>query len=167
LRAAHYQSAGLQTRALSRLEPERRVKRATAQPGCNHVCVRPLRSDGSAGSPNRSLSIGVPSDQIRHLAVGSSPPFRDARSWSGSAHKSWRNATVPRCPRIARSDHCQILLFNQLVGAEKDCRAEVHPEALGELGVDCQIQLRRTLDRQLGYSRPFEDSVHIVGGAAE
>jgi hypothetical protein len=77
LGAALYHSAGLQTRVLSRLMSERRVKRATAQPGYNHVPVRPsVRSDACFNGrdgfplPFKRASAVLASDKAALADVG-------------------------------------------------------------------------------------------------
>src|SRR5438874_1106550 len=56
-------------------------------------------------------------------------------------------------------------LFDQLVGADKQCRWHVDTERLGRLQVDHQFELGRLFDRQVRRLRTLENLVNEARGA--
>lgn len=59
------------------------------------------------------------------------------------------------------------LLFNCLVGADKQVGGHLGSERFGGLDVDPQLKLRRLLDWQFRRLRAFQDAADIQAGESE
>ena len=109
------------------------------------------------------------------LGVPREPQVRDSQHWPvrvplaptrGMPHKlgvpslsallHWSVAfpTLPLCPR----------LFDDFVGSEKERRRERHPECLGRLQIDDQME-RGPLDGEVSGLDTVQDLLHKHGGA--
>src|SRR6266511_5948084 len=55
---------------------------------------------------------------------------------------------------------------NDLIRPQEYRLRDRQPERLGGLSIDDQLELRRLLHREVSRVRPFQDLVHINGGAA-
>src|SRR5215510_9324095 len=66
--------------------------------------------------------------------------------------------------RLSQQHSCS---FDDLVGASEQCRRHINAERFRGLEVDQQLELGRSLHRQVGRLLAFKDAVDVAGSAAE